>query len=802
MTTKYKIILGFACTMIIMVVLTVLGNRSLRYSLDGLVEYRRNARLNVYLSDSVSQLSSASFGAMLFLSSRDAAVAEGAMASMDKLDALLAETEKEITLKENQDIVTGIRANGRAYRAGLVKDLEIIKKAQAIYESQILPNSLVFEKTLLSLSDVAQRENNTALLGVLDRIWGCYARMVAALSRLDTTRSLDAFASVEENVKAIKPYLDQARAAATTSGERSLHAEIMNVMTVIFKSADAMGDTAKASAENVIGNRKVRAALTEELNALSDKFDEQMRALGANTTEAVENGQSMLFTVSAFGLVIGLVLAVYIILSFVRVLNSLTAYAGAVARGEFTHQVNSREKGEIGAMITSMQEIPAIFERLLEEMRELASNILSGKLRNRLDVSAFPGSFSELTQSVNTVSDAFTALVDDMGVPIMCCDKERKIAFLNKQAQAAVGGDLVGRQCAEELKADCCSNNCFGSRTMSQKTMVSGETTIHPNGQTVQVNIIAIPLYNQKKEVVGFTEVLTDLSEVKSKQATMLRVGSEALAISNRIAAASEELAAQIEEASRGAELQRDRVSSTASAMTEMNSTVMEVAKSAGEASEQSENTRMKAQHGAELVDQVVKAISSVDTVGQSLHVNMQELGKQAENIGTVMNVISDIADQTNLLALNAAIEAARAGEAGRGFAVVADEVRKLAEKTMQATHEVGSSIGAIQQSAHVNISEVGKAVASVAEADKLAISSGEALKEIVSMASSNSSVVASIATAAEEQSATSEEISLSTEEINRIVSETTEGMVQSSAAVQELSLMAQELRRVMEELK
>jgi methyl-accepting chemotaxis protein len=337
---------------------------------------------------------------------------------------------------------------------------------------------------------------------------------------------------------------------------------------------------------------------------------------------------------------------------------------------------------------------------------------------------------------------------------------------------------------------------------MAKNGVVSGETTIHPHGQAVEVNVVAVPLHNPKNEVVGFMEVLTDLTEIKSQQRVMLHAAQEAGEIASRVAAASEELSAQVEQISRGAEMQRNRVESTATAMTEMNSTVLEVAKNAGDASEQAELTKSQASNGAQLVDKVVASINMVNKVATTLQMNMQELGTQAESIGGVMNVISDIADQTNLLALNAAIEAARAGEAGRGFAVVADEVRKLAEKTMSATQEVGANITAIQQSARTSINEVGEATKAVVEATELSNTSGQALAEIVNLASASSSVVASIATAAEEQSATSEEINRAIDEISIIIGETADGMVQTNAAVQDLSTQAQELNRVMATLK
>ena len=133
-----------------------------------------------------------------------------------------------------------------------------------------------------------------------------------------------------------------------------------------------------------------------------------------------------------------------------------------------------------------------------------------------------------------------------------------------------------------------------------------------------------------------------------------------------------------------------------------------------------------------------------------------------------------DIADQTNLLALNAAIEAARAGEAGRGFAVVADEVRKLAEKTMSSTTDVGNAIAAIQQSAGQSIQQVEKAVGNISEATEYSNKSGEALKEIVGMVDQTADEVLAIAAASEQQSATSEEINRSVADVNHIAASTT----------------------------
>ena len=300
---------------------------------------------------------------------------------------------------------------------------------------------------------------------------------------------------------------------------------------------------------------------------------------------------------------------------------------------------------------------------------------------------------------------------------------------------------------------------------------------------------------------------LRDAEEARSKAESarregMLQAASQLEGIVVQISSASDELAAQVDEASNGADIQRERTTEAATAMDEMNVTVLEVARNAGEAAESAESARSNAESGGEIVENVVNSIQRVNEESRSLEAGLSTLGEQAEGIGNIMNVISDIADQTNLLALNAAIEAARAGEAGRGFAVVADEVRKLAEKTMQATSEVERAVSAIQQGTRENIQGMQETVKTVGASTELAEQAGEALGTIVRIVEETADQVRTIATAAEEQSAASEEISRNTEEVNRIAGETAQTMSQSSLAMTELARLSGELANVIEDLK
>ena len=290
--------------------------------------------------------------------------------------------------------------------------------------------------------------------------------------------------------------------------------------------------------------------------------------------------------------------------------------------------------------------------------------------------------------------------------------------------------------------------------------------------------------------------------DAQAKRDGMLKAAVRLEEVAGIVSSASTELSSQIELSEQGAAEQAARVTETATAMEEMNSTVLEVARNAGAASEVSSATRERAEQGAQAVQEVVAGIRTVQETSLALKGDMGKLTENAQAISRIMAVISDIADQTNLLALNAAIEAARAGEAGRGFAVVADEVRKLAEKTMASTTDVGNAIKAIQSSTAKSMEQVDLTVNNIGKVTELAIHSGEALHEIVSMVDNTADQVRGIAAASEEQSASSEEINRSIAEVNSIAGETASAMREAAQAVAELAHQANVLSGLIDDMK
>ncbi|WP_343598895.1 methyl-accepting chemotaxis protein [Pseudomonas sp.] len=265
----------------------------------------------------------------------------------------------------------------------------------------------------------------------------------------------------------------------------------------------------------------------------------------------------------------------------------------------------------------------------------------------------------------------------------------------------------------------------------------------------------------------------------------------------SQIASATEELSAITEQTSAGANNQKVETDQVATAMQEMAATVHEVARNAGEASEAASATDEEAREGDSVVNRAVVQISrlasQVDATGEA----MDALRSESQRIGKVMDVIKAVAEQTNLLALNAAIEAARAGEAGRGFAVVADEVRSLAQRTQASTLEIESAISSLEEGTR-SVSELMEQSQSLTESSvALVREAGVALEGITQRVSGIQLMNQQIAAASEQQSAVAEEISRSVVTVRDISEQTAEASQQTSASSVELARLGGQLQQM-----
>ncbi len=401
------------------------------------------------------------------------------------------------------------------------------------------------------------------------------------------------------------------------------------------------------------------------------------------------------------------------------------------------------------------------------------------------------------------------ALLSNIITPMAIVGEKGEIKWLNEQMARLTENDgapltHVGANFARFFYGD--SRETVADLAIRQRARQSLKTEFDTRkGKHKFISIFSTPILDFDDKLIGAFVSVADFTGVVLKERTITEQSqriakgvAEATAVSESLAEAADQMTSQIAQSTEGMEEQRSRTAEVATAIEEMNATILEVAKNAGDAATTAGQANTLATKGADLVDQVINVMESVNAKAAGLKSEMQELGGQAQGIGQIMQVISDIADQTNLLALNAAIEAARAGEAGRGFAVVADEVRKLAEKTMTATKEVSSYIQAIQESARRNMTATDETSKVIEDADALAHDAGDALRQILHFVEKTSDQVRGIATAAEQQSSTSEEINRSTDQINRIAEETAGTMSMASSAVASLAHLATDLKTSM----
>lgn len=285
---------------------------------------------------------------------------------------------------------------------------------------------------------------------------------------------------------------------------------------------------------------------------------------------------------------------------------------------------------------------------------------------------------------------------------------------------------------------------------------------------------------------------------VSSIRNTLLQVSE----VASSVASASAQISSSTEEMAAGAQEQTTQSEEVARAVEQMAKSIAVNSENAGEAAQTAEQAKSAAESGGKVVTDTVTEMKQIAAVVRESAGTIQNLGKSSDQIGEIIGVIEHIADQTNLLALNAAIEAARAGEQGRGFAVVADEVRKLAEQTTKATKQIAGMVQLIQSDSHGAVHSMANATKQVDEGIVLADRAGTSLYEIVQISQKVTQMVSQIAVANEEQSSTSEQISKNMEAIASVTQQTASGTQQIARAAEDLNRLTEALQHLVNQFK
>ncbi len=296
-------------------------------------------------------------------------------------------------------------------------------------------------------------------------------------------------------------------------------------------------------------------------------------------------------------------------------------------------------------------------------------------------------------------------------------------------------------------------------------------------------------------DYLGEYKTLKDSINMTSQ--SLRKILSEVTSSIEATASAASQISSSAEEIAAGSEEQSSQTSEIATAVEQMTKTILETSRNAQSASEAAKEAGIIAKDGGSSVFDTVEGMERIDQIVSHASEKIMKLGTSSVQIGEIIQVINEIADQTNLLALNAAIEAARAGEQGRGFAVVADEVRKLAERTTKATKEIAQMIKQIQADTEDVVNSVNQGTEEVAEGKILAGKAGNSLNTIIAGSEKVVDIISQVAAASEEQSSAAEQISTNIEGITAVTNQSAAGVQQIARATEDLNRLALNLQEL-----
>ncbi len=558
-----------------------------------------------------------------------------------------------------------------------------------------------------------------------------------------------------------------------------------NIVVQLSREKDRMLSTGLTIDDPLItdlDNRAFDASLDARQSFLScqgnlDKLNEisinEAKILKDEAASESSAAITSLIFITLLALFLGLIVSRLISNYFKNNLTSAKDMMGLMLQGQLSTRLKMTTKDELGEMTRSLDAFAETLQHhLLGAMRKLAEGDFSAYIHAQSDKDEIAPVINSTVESIKIVVEEIKELVEKA--------TEGKLDTRGDITKLKGGFSEIVARINSLLDAVVLPVK-EGTRVL--EVMATGDLTVRMHGDYKGDHRIIKDSINSLGD--SLNKVLTEITEAVSATASA----------SSQISASAEEMAA-------GAQEQSAQATEVASAVEEMASTIVETTKNANIAAESAKSAGDIAKSGGKVVNETVEGMNRIAAVVESAAETVQQLGKNSDQIGEIVQVINDIADQTNLLALNAAIEAARAGEQGRGFAVVADEVRKLAERTTKATKEIATMIKTIQKDTYNAVDSIQKGKEEVDTGKQLANQAGSSMGEIVTAANKVLDVANSVATASEQQASAAEEISKNIEAISNVTHESATGVQQIARASEDLNRLTENLQMLIQRFK
>lgn len=487
----------------------------------------------------------------------------------------------------------------------------------------------------------------------------------------------------------------------------------------------------------------------------------------------VSAGRINAFVISLIIFVVGLgAMRIFFTKIIFSPIKNLTTIADKLALGDVDVNIESKVDDEIGKLERSFI---SIIDSIKDQSR-IVDFITTGDLNHNAHAKSDK---DILSNNLNKVLDTLRNLLNEVGALTKSATEGRLSERGNLSNYSGSYREIVDG-----------INNTLDAVIVPLKEGVSALEKMATGDLTVRIT----STYKGDHQIIknsinvmaeSFSTALSEVTEAVQATASA----------SNEISSSSEEMAA-------GAQEQSSQTTEVASAVDQMTKTIIETTKNSSTAAEAAKNSGAIAKEGGKVVSETIEGMNRVALVVKKSAETVQALGKSSDQIGEIIQVIDDIADQTNLLALNAAIEAARAGEQGRGFAVVADEVRKLAERTTKATKEIATMIKQIQKDTEGAVVSMKLGTEEVEKGKALADKAGKSLTAIIQGSEEVVDLITQVAAASEEQSSAAEQISKNIEGISNVTNESAAGVQEIARASEDLSRLTINLQELISKFK